>query len=63
LTPASRKQYEIYLKRLRDAKEIEIWRNDKLFTGDKSLLQKKDIIKLPSKYQFTLFYQSKLFGK
>jgi len=62
LTPASRKQYEIYLKRLRDAKEIEIWRNDKLFTGNKSLLQNKDIIKLSSKYQFTLFYQSKLFG-
>lgn len=57
LTPASLKQYEEFLKRLRDAGEIEILRKGELYKGNREI-RKSDIIKLPRTYQISLFSQS-----
>lgn len=50
-----------YINRYIHYKEIEVWRKDKLLSGERVTLQKNDIIKLPQKYQISLLYNSKFF--
>ncbi|MBE8987116.1 MULTISPECIES: three-Cys-motif partner protein TcmP [unclassified Nostoc] len=61
LNPANRRLYNEYLNRNLKEKEIEVWRDGKILTRSQTDYKKSDIIKVPSKYQFSLFSKPKFF--
>ncbi len=58
LNPANRNLYDQYISRYISEKELEVWRKGKLLKSKQVELRKKDIIKVASKYQLSLFHKS-----
>lgn len=63
LNPANRRLYDEYINRYVSAKELEVWREGKQLRSKQIKLRRKDVIKVVSSYQFSLFKKSKFFQK